>query len=41
MGIEITKDIDRYKETVFMGLTASAYVAVSVVAPIALNSFFS
>ena len=69
MGIEITKDIDRYKETVFMGLTArqfifsvlsvfigsglvlllykhigltaSAYVAVPVVAPIALNGFYS
>ncbi len=69
MGIEITKDIDRYKGTVFMGLTArqflfsvlsvfigsglvlllykhigltaSAYVAVPVVAPIALNGFYS
>lgn len=69
MVIEISKDIDRYKESVFMGLTAkqlifsvlsvaagsgvvlllypyvgltvSVYVAVPVVAPIALGGFYS
>lgn len=67
MVIEINKDIDRYKETVIMGLTArqlvfsmvsliagggivlllyryigltfSVYIAVPVVAPIALGDF--
>ena len=69
MDIEINKDLDTYKETVVLGLTArqlifasisvviggsivlltykyigltgSAYVAVPVVAPIALNGFYS
>lgn len=69
MVIEINKDIDRYKETVVMGLTAkqlvfsvasvvagggivlllyryigltpSVYVAIPVVAPIALGGFYS
>lgn len=69
MVIEINKDIDRYKETVIMGLTArqlffsmvsliagggivlllyryigltfSVYIAVPVVAPIALGGFYS
>ena len=69
MVIEINKDIDRYKESVVMGLTAkqliysvasvvagggivlllypyigltpSVYVAVPVVAPIALGGFYS
>lgn len=69
MVIEINKDIDRYKETVIMGLTArqlifsmasviagggivlllyryigltlSVYIAVLVVAPIALGGFYS
>ncbi len=69
MVIEINKDIDRYKESVFMGLTAkqlvfsvvsvvagsgivlllypyvgltvSVYVAIPVVAPIALGGFYS
>ena len=69
MKIEINKDIDRYKETIVMGLTArqlifsvlallaggsivllvypyigltgSAYVAIPIVAPIALNGFYS
>ena len=69
MVIEINKDIDRYKETVIMGLTArqfifsiasvvsgggivlllypligltpSVYVAIPVVAPIALGGFYS
>lgn len=69
MVIQINKDIDRYKETVVMGLTArqlifsvasvvagagivlllypfigltpSVYVAIPVVAPIALGGFYS
>ena len=69
MIIEINKDIDKYKETVvlgltvrqlifslialiaggsivlliypYVGLTVSAYVAIPVVAPIALNGFYS
>lgn len=69
MVIEINKDIDRYQETVamgltakqlifsiasvavggglvfllyrYIGLTASAYVAIPVVAPIALGGFYS
>ena len=69
MVIEINKDIDRYKESVVMGLTAkqlifsvasvvaggsivlllyryigltpSVYVAIPVVAPIALGGFYS
>lgn len=69
MNIEINKDIDRYKETVVLGLTArqlvysvlsvgvgggivlflypyvgltvSAYIAIPVVAPIALTGFYS
>lgn len=69
MVIEINKDIDRYQESVVMGLTAkqlifsaasvvvggglvlllypylgltgSAYVAIPVVAPIALGGFYS
>ena len=69
MIIEVNKDIDRYKETVVLGLTArqlifsimsvaigggivllvypyvgltvSAYIAIPVVAPIALNGFYS
>lgn len=69
MVIEINKDIDRYKETVIMGLTArqfffsaasvavggsivlflypltgltaSVYVAIPAVAPIALGGFYS
>ncbi|MCR5837414.1 MAG: PrgI family protein [Lachnospiraceae bacterium] len=68
MEIEINKDLDTYKETVvlgltarqlifsvisvviggsivlltykFIGLTGSAYVAVPVVAPMALNGFY-
>jgi hypothetical protein len=69
MVIEINKDIDRYKESVVLGLTArqliysiisvvvgggivlltyphvglttSAYIAIPVVAPIALTGFYS
>ena len=69
MIIEINKDIDKYKETVilgltvrqlifslialisgagivlliypYVGLTVSAYIAIPVVAPIALNGFYS
>lgn len=69
MVIEINKDIDRYQESVamgltakqlifsiasvaiggglvfllyrYIGLTASAYVAIPVVAPIALSGFYS
>ena len=69
MIIEVNKDIDRYKESVvlgltarqlifsiasvaagggivllvypYVGLTASAYIAIPVVAPIALNGFYS
>lgn len=69
MEIEINKDLESYKETVVLGLTArefifsgvsvliggsivlltykyigltgSAYIAVPVVAPIALNGFYS
>lgn len=69
MIIEINKDIDRYKETVIMGLTArqlifsvlsvlvgggvvlllypligltaSVYVAIPAVAPVALGGFYS
>lgn len=69
MVIEINKDIDRYKETVIMGLTArqflfsvasvvvgggivlflypltgltaSVYVAIPAIAPIALGGFYS
>lgn len=69
MQIEISRDIDRYKETIIMGLTArqiiysiasvvagggivlllygyigltpSVYVAIPVVAPIALGGFYS
>lgn len=69
MVIEVNKDIDRYKESVVMGLTArqlvfsiisvitgggivlllyryvgltvSAYIAIPVVAPIALSGFYS
>ena len=69
MVIEINKDIDRYQESVamgltakqlmfsiasvavggglvfllyrYIGLTASAYVAIPVVAPIALGGFYS
>lgn len=69
MNIEINKDIEKYKETVVMGLTAkqlvfsiisvamgagivlvtykyvgltaSAYIAIPVVAPIAINGFYT
>ena len=69
MNIEINKDIDKYKESVILGLTArqllfsvlsvavgggivlliypyvgltvSAYIVIPVVAPIALNGFYS
>ncbi|SNU04594.1 PrgI family protein [Lachnospiraceae bacterium] len=69
MIIEINKDIDKYKETVVLGLTArqlifsvialvtggsivlltypyvgltvSAYIAIPIVAPIALNGFYT
>lgn len=69
MVIEVNKDIDRYKESVVLGLTArqliysivsvvigggivllvypyvglttSAYIAIPVVAPIALTGFYS
>lgn len=69
MNIEINKDLDKYKESVVLGLTAkqlifsiisvvcggavvlltykyvgltgSAYIAIPVVAPIALNGFYS
>ena len=43
MVIEINKDIDRYKESVVMGLTAKQLIfsVASVVAPIALGGFYS
>ena len=69
MHIEVNRDLDRFKESVFLGLslrqllfsilalaagagivllvypivglTASAYIAVPVVAPIALTGFYS
>ena len=55
MNISINKDIEKYQESVVMGLTArqlifsiayvgltgSAYIAIPVVAPLALNGFYS
>lgn len=41
MVIEINKDIDRYQESIALGLTGSAYVAIPCVAPIALGGFYS
>ena len=49
VSVEINRDIDKFKESVVLGLTAkqkvgftlSAYIAIPIVAPIALSGFYS